>query len=180
MMQLCWEHEPNNRPNMSQVLQWVETIEFDGLRAYSNLVEVTAISSTCVGRIDPSLEDGHFNYSDRSDTAYELLASQIIDQDSCNVSMISSTTVASEGIETSLILPRTVRDGMGEMHRTVGAMDEAHSFSRDSSIHRSDITSCTQTWLCGRDKRKGLVTIFTYQDNVPGYSVSCPWYSVSS
>ena len=172
MMQLCWEHEPNNRPNMSQVLQWAETIEFDSLRVDSNLVEVTAISTTCVGRIDPSLEDGHFNYSDGSDTAFELLASQTIDQDSLDVSMINNTSVTSEGIETSLILPRTGKDGMGEMYRRVGSMDEAHSLSRSSGIQSSDIASCTQTWLCGRDKRKGLVTIFTYQDNVPGYSVS--------
>ena len=124
-------------------------------------------SSTCVGRIDPSLEDGHFNYSDGSDTVFELLASQIIGQDSLNVSMINNTSVASEDIEKSLILPRTGRDGMGEMYRRVGSTD-----ARSSGIHSSDITSCTQTWLCGQDERKGLVMVFTYQDNVPGYSVS--------
>ena len=167
MMQLCWEHEPNNRPNMSQVLQWAETIEFDSLRVYSNLVEVAAISTTCVGRIEPSFEDGHFNYSDRSDTAFELLASQTIDRDSPIVSMTGNTSVTSEGIETLLILPRTGRDGMGEMYRRVGSTD-----ARSSGIHSSDITSCTQTWLCGQDERKGLVMVFTYQDNVPGYSVS--------
>jgi len=171
-MQLCWEHEPNDRPSMSQILQWAESIEFDSLRVDSNLVEVTAISTTCVGRIEPSLEDSHFNYSDRSDTAFELLASQSIDRDSLSASMMSTLSVASESIEASLIQPRTGRDGMGEMYRRVGAMDEAHSLSQDSSIHSSDKSGCTQTWLCGRDKRKGLVTIFTYQDNVPGYSVS--------
>ena len=179
-MQLCWEHEPNNRPNMSQVVQWAETIEFDSLRVDSNLVEVTAISTTCVGRIDPSFEDNHFSHSD---TAFELLASQAIGQGSLSVSLMSSASVASEGIETSLIQPRTGRDGMGEMYRRVGAMDEAHTLSRDSGINSttsSDISGCTQTWLCGRDKRKGLVTIFTYQDNVPGYSVSCSLYSVNS
>ena len=158
---------------MSQVLQWAETIEFDSLRVDSNLVEVTAISTTCVGRIDPSFEDCHFGYSDRSCGSFELFASQTIGQDSLSVSMVSSSSVASEGIETSLIQPRPGRDGMGEMYRRVGATDEAHSLSQDSGINSTTSFGCTQTWLCGRDKRKGLVTIFTYQDNVPGYSVSC-------
>jgi len=171
-MQLCWEHEPNDRPNMSQILQWAESIEFDSLRVSSNLVEVTAISTACVGRIEPSFEESYFSCSDRSDTAFELLASQLIDRDSLSASIMSSTFFASESIEGLAIQLRTGRDGMGEKYQRVGAIDETHSLSQDSSIHSSDKSGCTYIWLCGRDKRKGLVTIFTYEDNKPGYSVS--------
>ena len=169
MMQMCWEHEPNNRPSMSQVLQWVELIEFDSLRVDSNLSGVTAISTACVSRIDPAFDD-YFEYNS-DDSSYELLPTQSIMQDSLTSSVISNiNSVKVDDVEASIIQPRPGQDGMGEVCHRVGSVSEVRLLAQDSS-HVS-VSACTQTWLCGRDKRKGLVAIFTYEDNKPGYSVS--------
>lgn len=166
-MQMCWEHEPNNRPTMSQVLQWAESIEFESLRVDSNLAQVTAISTACVSRIDPAF-DSYLEHYDDSDTNYEFLASQSTTVDSLSVSLTDSSAKGDE-IEAS-IQPRTGQDGMGELHHRLGSISEVRLLAQDSS--HVTVSACTQTWLCGRDKRKGLVTILTYEDNSPGYSVS--------
>ena len=161
---MCWEHEPNNRPSMLQVLQWAESIEFDSLRVDSNLAQVTAISSACVSRIDPVFD----SYCNSDGADYELLVSRNITHTSptptgCN-------PVANDKSEKSIIQPRPGKDGMGEVHHRIGLTSEVHLLAQDSS--HITVSACTQTWLCGRDKRKGLVTIITYEDNKPGYSVS--------
>ena len=164
-MRMCWEHEPNNRPSMSQVLQWVEFIEFDSLRVDSNLSGVTAISTACVSRIDPAFE---YNSDDSS---YELLPTQSITQDSLTSSVISDINPKKgDELEASLIQPRPGQDGMGEVCHRLGSINEVRLLAQDSS--HVTVSACTQTWLCGRDKRKGLVAIFTYEDHKPGYSVS--------
>ena len=168
-MQKCWDHEPNNRPSMSQVLQWAESIEFESLRVDSNLAQVTAISTACVTRIDPEF-DSYLEYnSDASN--YEFLASYNLTQDSLTSSIASNNSGELE----TLIQPRPGQDGMGEVYRRLGSVSQVHSLAQDSS--HVTISACTQTWLCGRDNRKGLVAIFTYEDNKPGYSVSCRPYN---
>ena len=158
---MCWEHEPNNRPGMLQVLQWAESIEFDSLRVDSNLAQVTAISTACVSRIDPAFD----SYCNSDDTNYEFLVSR-------NITHTSSVSVDCNPVtnDESTIQPRPGKDGMGEVHHRVGLTSEVHLLAQDSK--HVTVSACTQTWLCGRDKRKGLVTIFTYEDNKPGYSVS--------
>ena len=159
---MCWKHEPNNRPSMSQVLQWTESIEFDSLRVDSNLAQVTAISTACVSRIDPAFD----TYRNSDDESYEFLVSQNIKS-----SMPSDyNSNKSEELENSVIQPRPGQDGMGEVQHRFGSISEVHFLAQDSS--HVTVSACTQTWLCGRDKRKGLITIFTYEENNPGYSVS--------
>ena len=166
---MCWEHEPNNRPSMSQILQWTESIEFDSLRVDSNLAQVTAISTACVSRIDPVF-DSHLEYNS-DDSNCKLLASQTIPHDSLTSSMIASNnSIKSDEFEASAIQLRAGQDGMGEVYHRFGSISEVRLLAQDSS--HVTVSACTQTWLCGRDKRKGLVAIFTYEDNKPGYSVS--------
>ena len=169
-MQKCWEHEPNNRPSMSQVLQWAESIEFESLRVDSNLAQVTAISTACVSRIDPEF-DSYLEYNSDA-SSYEFLASHHLLQDSLTNSTAASNLSVERAV--SMIQPRTGQDGMGEVYRRLGSVSQVHLLAQDSS--HVTISACTQTWLCGRDKRKGLVAIFTYEDNKPGYSVSCRPY----
>ena len=173
MMQMCWEHEPNNRPSMSQVLQWVELIEFDSLRVDSNQSRVTNISTACVSRIDPTFDE-YLKYNN-DDSSYELLPTQSITQDSLTNSMISNiNTVKGDELEASTIQPHPGQDSMGEVYHRVDSISEVRLLAQGSS--HITVSACTQTWLCGReDKRKGLVAIFTYEDNKPGYSVSCSY-----
>ena len=37
VMNLCWEQEPNSRPQISQILKWCDLAEFQSLRAVSTL-----------------------------------------------------------------------------------------------------------------------------------------------
>ena len=170
-MEKCWDPEPNNRPSMSQVLQWTESIEFESLRVDSNLAQVTAISTACVSRIDPEFDS--CLECDGDALSYEILPSQnIAVQTSLTSSLIAgNNSFKSDELETSMIQPRPGKDGMGEVYRRLGSVSQAHSLAQDTT--HVTISACTQTWLCGRDKRKGLVAIFTYEDNKPGYSVRC-------
>ena len=59
---------------------------------------------------------------------------------------------------------------MGKVFHRVGSTSEICVLV--DNIDHIKFSACTQIWLCGRDKRKGLVAIFTYEDNKPGYSVS--------
>ena len=149
---------------MSQVLQWTESVEFESLRVDSNLAQVTAISTACVSRIDSEFE----NYHNSDDSNYEFLVSRNLTQSSSS----TSSTTNCNPIESDqlMIEPRTGQDGMGEVHHRYGFTNETHLLAQNS-IHAT-ISACTQMWLCGRDKRKGLVTILTYEDDKPGYSVS--------
>ena len=159
---MCWEHEPNNRPSMSQVLQWAESIEFDNLRVDSNLAQVTVISTACVSRIDPVFDD-YLKYNG-DDLPYTLMKSQTITQESVTKSVVDSC--GSDDNENSTIQPRGSRDTMG--YRRVGSISEIRLLGPHAKP-----SACTQIWLCGQDKkRKGLVAIFTYEDDKPGYSVS--------
>ena len=160
---MCWEHEPNNRPSMSQILQWTESIEFDSLRVDSNLAQVIAISTACVSRTDPVF-DSHLEYNS-DDAPYTLMKSQTITQHSVTKSVTDSCT--SDETENSTIQPRGSRDMLGKVFHRIGPMSEIlHSSAQTKP------SACSQIWLCGWDERKGLVIIFTYEDDKPGYSVS--------
>ena len=163
VMEMCWDHEPNNRPSMSQVLQWAESIEFESLRVDSNLAQVTGISTACVTRIDPELDS--YLERDDSDSSYTLMKSQTITQDSVTSSKADRCNTDDGEIE-----PRSDRDRSGTVYRRVGSISEIRLLPKGTSQVKP--SACTQIWLCGQDKRKGLVAIFTYEDNKPGYSVS--------
>ena len=160
-MQMCWEHEPDNWPSMSQVLQWAESIEFDSLCVDSNLAQVTAISTACVSRIDPAFDDYLMYNGD--DLPYTLMKSQTITQESVTKSVVDSC--GSDDTQSSTIQPRGSRNIMG--YRRVGSISEIRLLGPHAKP-----SACTQIWLCGQDKRKGLVAIFIYEDDKPGYSVS--------
>ena len=57
LMSLCWSHEPDDRPRMKQVCDWVESPEFERLRAEVSLKDVKSISCACVCRILPENEE---------------------------------------------------------------------------------------------------------------------------
>ena len=56
LMELCWEKDPQNRPTMSQAVEWIRASEFERLRAEIALREMKSISCACVCRILPEYE----------------------------------------------------------------------------------------------------------------------------
>ena len=57
LMMMCWDHNPENRPHMEQVRDWVEAPEFERLRSEIFLKDVKSISCACVCRILPENEE---------------------------------------------------------------------------------------------------------------------------
>lgn len=53
LMEMCWNKDPENRPRMSQVVEWIRAPEFERLRAEIALREVKSISCACVCRVLP-------------------------------------------------------------------------------------------------------------------------------
>jgi len=52
VMNLCWEHDPNKRPKMSQVVEWCNLTEFGSLRAVYHLKKgkMTALCQCLIDR----------------------------------------------------------------------------------------------------------------------------------
>ncbi len=57
LMNLCWDHNPENRPQTKQIIDWAEAPEFERLRAQIFLSGVKSISCACVCRILPENEE---------------------------------------------------------------------------------------------------------------------------
>ena len=57
LMVMCWDHEPEERPRMSQVKRWVSSPEFERLKAEIALKDVKSISCACMCRITPEDEE---------------------------------------------------------------------------------------------------------------------------
>ena len=57
LMAICWSQEPEDRPDMSQVREWIESPEFERLRTEVDLQYVRSISCACVCRILPENEE---------------------------------------------------------------------------------------------------------------------------
>ena len=157
LMQLCWEHDPDQRPNMSQIRDWVASEEFERLRADIALSDVHSISCACVCRITPENEEEFMNDDDRQ-------------------------CLYMEEEETINYLPSVLEDS-GHVENTVS---EQEYCKEESTIYQFIPPSgklsnspnfvlenaYTQVWMCGRDRKKGLLHIFTYFDGQPGVNVS--------
>ena len=154
LMRLSWEHDPDHRPRMSQIREWVSSEEFDRLRADVALSDVHSISCACVCRITPENEEEFINDG-----------VPILDE---------------EGEDKTVYLPSVLEDS-GHVENTV----KTHEVCLEDSIYqfvpsgrRSNSPgfvldhSYTQIWMCGRDRKKGLLHIFTYYDGQPGFHVS--------
>jgi len=50
-MNLCWEHDPNKRPKISQVVEWCNLTEVESLRAVYHL-EIGKLSASCQCQVD--------------------------------------------------------------------------------------------------------------------------------
>ena len=57
LMVMCWAHEPEERPSMSQVKEWVSSPLFERLKTEIALKEVKSISCACICRITPENEE---------------------------------------------------------------------------------------------------------------------------
>lgn len=149
IMTACWEQEPENRPTMTQIVDCIKTPEFEQLRAEISVQDMQSISCACVCRMLPE--------NDNIDSVFNSMPLQSL-QDN-------------DGIES--------RDGDGEhtfpylslnFEQSVNKSTDKKEQNSNSEVvedTKSDVQVVdpyTQIWMCGRDKRKGLLEIFTYID----------------
>jgi serine/threonine protein kinase len=153
LMRLCWEHDPDHRPRMSQIREWVAAEEFERLRADVALSDVHSISCACICRITPENEE-------------EFMSDGLEDQEIGRVD------------DESRFLPSVLEDS-GNVENTVNTeeycRDESTIYQFVPSGRRSNSPgfvldhAYSQIWMCGRDRKKGLLHIFTYYDGQPGF-----------
>lgn len=188
IMTMCWAHEPNDRPTMKEVVQWVAKEEFSRLRAEVSIKKVESVSCACVCRITLDSEEddeneltpvnttsngiGHIS-SITSAIQFDFSAG-LNDMDPCTEYTRLQYDEASFNIEKNILPP--IKNERG---RLCADSSEADSFENDPkhkerSKYASQLKkeSYSQVWLCDRKERGGLMEIFSYTDTQPSYLVS--------
>ena len=217
LMSLCWNQEPEDRPNMTQVREWVESPEFERLRTEVDLQDVKSISCACVCRILPENEEEYIaaNRQDRSNITSIFAIPESFDEGDGddfydgpgygtngfaqhspgptgiyrpsdgetffppsrpNTCMLVTPSEDKLCIETDR--GEKIQDEDDNIYQFVAP--RGMSGGRKSLIEdgggdvqmQHEFDPYTQIWLCGRDQRKGLLQIFTYNDSNVGQYVS--------
>ena len=148
VMELCWQHDPDDRPTMSEIVEWMLTPAFDQLRVKVTLQGVQSISCACMCRLLPEYEENAKPCSEISTTS-----------DSDSIETKEGTNVFDDGEHT--FKTSQAKTG-GSAKKT-----DSRSVRESGKSKRRVLEPCTQIWMCGRDKRKGLFELFTYIDGDP-------------
>ena len=182
LMMMCWDHEPDERPNMSQVHEWASAPEFERLRSEINLKDVSSTSCVCVCRVCPENEDdedtnvniGHIREDEVFFTLEESMDSPYV-HDLVVTNGFGPEPFSSDPLPSLLqrnILPSVSEDGghieHSEGHFPVIAGKSSVVEDEADGEVQLDPEPYTQIWICGRDQRKGLLQIFTYYDGQAG------------
>ena len=220
LMSLCWSQEPEERPNMTQVREWVESPEFERLRTEVDLRDVKSISCACVCRILPENEEEYIaaNQQDRSNITSIFAIPESFDEGDAD-DFYDGPSYGTNGFDDSppglagihipsdggtffppkrhgtatcmLVTPsedklcietdrgEKIQDEDDNIYQFVaprgvsGGRKSAVVEDRGGDVQMQyEFDPYTQIWLCGRDQRKGLLQIFTYNDNNVGQYVS--------
>ena len=159
-MELCWEQEPENRPKMSQVSDWIQAPEFARLRAEISLREVKSISCACVCRILPEYErwgneplpltvrEGMKIYNSMEMNLEELQKTKLDE-----IGNFEGSNFRQEKFRSGSLLSTVVKEP-------------------GDNVNVKQFNPYTQIWMCEHDQRKELLHIFTYNDGHPGHYVS--------
>ena len=196
IMQMCWEQDPNRRPTMTEITEWVRREEFGRFRTEISLVRVERVSCACVFRIKPEDEQefspatnvqaigngqipeeripNGMSYDDCDDPRFDDIAQCV------RYSMIQNYADAND-TKPNILPPmseeekgKIVADGVAEEKDSDGQY-QFLAKKRESVLstmsQQSLLQPYTQVWVCDR-KDKGLLEIFTYYDSQTGYFVS--------
>ena len=187
-MKLCWHKDPSLRPTMKQCHQWTSDVKFERLRAQITLGSCSAISSCCVSRIEHQYE-----------TEWIINSGSDIDQGGLSTTMngvlLTQRDVQKFGVDMDIIAPNDnleieesfVKVDYEDLNQSLELIDgqqqsleEPKHQTSSSSLHDTKVltasllqNSYTQIWMCGRDQKKGLLSVFIFPDNQKSISVSC-------
>ena len=164
LMAMCWNQEPEDRPNMSQVRKWIESPEFEKLRTEVDLQYVKSISCACVCRILPQNEEQYVATSIHTTSAPDgksvFLSSS---EDNVYIETDQGERIQDDDVY-QFVDPQGGSGGHGSSMAgtTEGAIENVQ-------LQQHNFDPYTQIWLCGKS---GLLQIFTYvynDDNVGQY-----------
>ena len=203
IMRICWAQDPDARPTMKQLTQWVNMEEFGRLRAEISLEAVERISCASVCRICPEDEyefaaaNGHSPHAigtipeERSFNNFfdEEVDSPMMDDMAQCVRFSRLQNIIPTGIphQENILPPMDEHTELriradSESFDQDGENDDIyrflpHSQSREeqSKQRKPMLQPYTQVWVCD-SKERGLLQIFTYYDSQPGYYVSYNMY----
>lgn len=203
LMGLCWHPNPDLRPDMHQCKQWASSNEFERLRANIILGDVSSVACACVSHIDPNLEEegekkplttaSTEESEDQSAVMSREIETQLSDSDFARFSLRSKIIQAQEEEEWELIQGPPSRLNTDSGLKSTGDTcsyvtdqeQEQRSPDRTFLTHKEEVRKretrekgadpYTQVWMCGRDKKKGLLAVFLFPDNQKSYSVRCYW-----
>ncbi len=222
LMFICWNQDPDMRPKMDQVVQWIQSPEFERLRVEISLDEVKSISCACVCRIQPEYEkpesedtssfhedtqpvyNGMVDFDKLSneslggignldslveeyggDGGIDLIVPNMLP--ACSMESIciedsKGNRITAEDKDVYQFLPSHRSGSRAAMYRDThqrrNRSSGRHGKFRRKQVEEPDdlaatlVDPYTQIWMCGRDQRKGLLQIFTFNDDHSGFYVS--------
>ena len=191
IMMMCWSQNPEKRPTMKKVTEWVAMEEFGRLRAEMSIDQVESVSCACVCRIavgddknddetESTLENGHSDVesSISSDLKFDAGAYCVLpDMDSCTEYTRLQFEPPSPIHPAINILPpiqnekgKLMADGLEESFD--GMEHQLKETDRTDYQRQFSSEAYTQVWVCDRKEKGGLLEIFSYCDTQPSYLVS--------
>ena len=199
IMRMCWAHDPDERPTMKEITEWVRREEMIRLRAEISLEKVQSVSCACVCRITPEDEkefavtniqrhsSGIGHNPEHSITSYHLEdvtdSALMSDMDPCmQYTQLQYDESFPPRAESSMILRpitehgKITGDGSVEEDEESGKggyqfLHQNKNRESRSFTRQPSLQPYTQVWVCDR-REKGLLEIFTYYDSQAGYYVS--------
>ena len=165
LMSICWNHNPEDRPNMKQIIEFIDKSEFDKLR-----IEAPAkpVSCVCICRVLPKNEEVPLQASDtpnvdkcsslNCDSSSGIRRNVLVESfDSVHVGVLNF------GTEKCSTIPDMIKTRGGSM------CADATPYTRDLNgvCHAS-----TQIWMYSYVKGQGFLQIFVWYDGTTEHYVS--------
>jgi hypothetical protein len=169
IMKMCWDREPEKRPTMNSAIDLIQAPEFERLRTEIILREVKSISCMCLSRILPEHENEMQKTRTEESGSVEYLSNDLTPLPP----ILKGPEISGENEDAPTFIWKENICGKGQLDSTtdgkcVGEFEFCSE--RDESFD-----PYTQIWMCwqyGTTKRASHV--FTYNDKIPGNSVSAP------
>ncbi len=183
LMKICWDQEPENRPRMEQVVEWIKAPEFESLRAEITFEGVATITCACVCRILP--EHVTTTTTDSDEHNYSRVG-VIYNQDGKLLTNGSLGDIGTFGLieefgGTSTFFDQIIQHLSSSNSMEQNRVDQvAEDVEAGMQLEASDsgqkkkgrFDPHTQIWMYGRYKETKLLQISTFIDGIPGYTVS--------
>ena len=183
LMKVCWDQEPDNRPRMEQVVEWIKAPEFESLRAEVTFGGLTSTTCSCVCRVLPehitAAADSGGHNSSRVGVIYNQDGTILTDNSLGDIGTFDSLIEELGGNSTFVDQVMSMKGSNSMEENKVDQIDVSATgvqLEKEGASNSQKITRIvnpeTQIWMCGRYKETKLLQISTYIDGNPGCIVS--------